>query len=203
VIDSRTLPIFPLQRVAVPGEAMVIHVFEPRYHSMIAGLEDDRFGLVLIRSGSELGGGAKYHDVGVVARIVDRRALDDGRMLLALLAEQRFEVVDRLPEDPYPAAQVVLLDESSESDAELLGEVATSLRRYLAVSAEAGQGGDVMFELSADPTAASYQVASILRLVAPERQELLELPSAHDRLRRESMLIRRETELLERTMMGG
>jgi len=111
--------------------------------------------------------------------------------------------VDRLPEDPYPAAQVVLLDESSESDAELLGEVATSLRRYLAVSAEAGQGGDVMFELSADPTAASYQVASILRLVAPERQELLELPSTQDRLRRESMLIRRETELLERTMMGG
>jgi len=170
---------------------------------MIAGLEDDRFGLVLVRSGSELGGGARYHDVGVVARIVDRRDLDDGRMLLALLAEQRFEVVDRLPEDPYPAAQVVLLDESSESDAELLGEVATSLRRYLAVSAEAGQGGDVMFELSADPTAASYQVASILRLVAPERQELLELPSTQDRLRRESMLIRRETELLERTMMGG
>lgn len=182
---------------------MVIHIFEPRYRSMIAGLKDDRFGLVLIRDGSEQGGGASYHDVGVVVRIVDRRDLDDGRMLLALLGEQRFEVIDRLPEDPYPAAHVVLLDESSDSDEEVLAEVAKSLRRYLAVSAEAGEGGDVMFELSSDPTAASYQVASILRLVAPERQELLELPSAHDRLRRESMLIRRETELLERTMMGG
>lgn len=203
MISTRTLPIFPLQRVAVPGEAMVLHVFEPRYRNMIAGLTDDRFGLVLIRRGSELGGGAKYHDVGVVARIIDRRDLDDGRILLAMLGEQRFEVVDRLPEDPYPAAEVVLLDESSESDTELLADVAAALRRYLAVSAEAGEGGDVMFELSTDPAAASYQVASILRLVAPERQELLELPSAQDRLRKESTLIRRETDLLERTMMGG
>lgn len=201
--DSRTLAIFPLQRVAVPGEALVLHVFEPRYRDMVSNLTDDRFGLVLIRRGSETGGRADYHDVGVVARIMERRNLDDGRILLAMLGEQRFEVVDRLPEDPYPEAEVLLLDDVPDSDDELLGDVATALRRYLVVSAEAGEGGDVMFDLSTDPVQASYQVASLLRLVAPERQELLELPSAYERLRKELTLIRRETDLLERTMLGG
>lgn len=201
--DSRTLAIFPLQRVAVPGEALVLHVFEPRYRDMVSDLTDDRFGLVLIRRGSETGGGADYHDVGVVARIMERRNLDDGRILLAMLGEQRFEVVDRLPEDPYPEAEVLLLDDVPDLDEELLADVATALRRYLAVSAEAGEGGDVMFDLSTDPVQASYQVASLLRLVAPERQELLELPSAYERLRKELTLIRRETDLLERTMLGG
>jgi len=190
--------------VLVPGEALVLHIFEPRYQNMIAGLVDDRFGLVLIRDGSEVGGGADYHDVGTVARIVQRRKLEDGRMLLAMVGEQRFEVVDRLPEEPFPEAQVALLTEHdgpSESRMEgLVGEVGRELRRYLAVSAEAGEGADVLFEMSLDPVEASYQVASLLRLVSPERQELLEQPTVEDRLRRELTLLRRETDPLERTM---
>ena len=204
VTETRTLPVFPLRRVLVPGEALVLHIFEPRYQNMIAGLVDDRFGLVLIRDGSEVGGGADYHDVGTVARIVQRRKLEDGRMLLAMVGEQRFEVVDRLPEEPFPEAQVALLTEHdgpSESGIEgLVGEVGGELRRYLVVSAEAGEGADVLFEMSRDPVEASYQVASLLRLVSPERQELLEQPTAEDRLRRELTLLRRETDLLERTM---
>jgi Lon protease-like protein len=204
VNKTRTLPVFPLRRVLVPGEALVLHIFEPRYRNMIAGLVDDRFGLVLIRDGAEVGGGADYHDVGTVARIMERRELEDGRMLLAMVGEQRFEVVDRLPEEPFPEAKVALLMENdgpSESGLEgLVDEVGNALRRYLVVSAEAGEGGDVLFEMSRDPVEASYQVASLLRLVSPERQELLEQPTAEDRLARELTLLRREADLLERTM---
>jgi Lon protease-like protein len=113
-------------------------------------------------------------------------------------------VVDRLPEEPFPEAEVALLaehDGPSESGIEaLVDEVGNALRRYLAVSAEAGEGGDVLFEMSRDPVEASYQVASLLRLVSPERQELLEQPTAEDRLARELTLLRREADLLERTM---
>lgn len=85
----------------------------------------------------------------------------------------------------------------------MLDDVRSALKRYLVVSAEAGEGGDIHFELSADPVAASYQVASLMRLVHPERQELLELPTAETRLDRERRLLVREVDLLERIIQEG
>jgi Lon protease-like protein len=197
----RALPVFPLQRVLVPGELMLVHVFERRYMTMLDDLDDDRFGVVLIRQGEEVGSGASYHDVGTVARIAETRETEDGRRLLVTVGEQRFAVVHRLPDDPYPAATVDLLGEGALDGCDtLLAAVGRALRRYLVVSAESGHGGDIHFELSSDPVAASYQVASLLRLLSPERQDLLELPTAQRRLEREERLLQREIELLERVM---
>ena len=197
----RSLPVFPLQRVLVPGELLMLHVFEQRYVAMLDDLDDDRFGIVLIRDGEEVGETAVYHNVGTVARIADSRDTPDGRKLLVMVGEERFEVVDRKAADPYPLATVETLDEGPTHDCEaLVEEVRVALRRYLVVSAEAGHGGDVLFEMSSDPVVASYQVASIVRLLSPERQDLLELATARERLEREKRLLRRETDLLERVM---
>ncbi len=194
------LPLFPLRRVLVPGEMALLHVFEPRYRTMVAELDEERFGVVLIRGGREVGGGADFHDVGTLARIMEKRRLDDGRLLLVMVGEERFAVLDRLPEDPYPRGMVALLDEGDEDADAILTAVGVALRRYLVVSAESGMGGDIHFELSEDPVVASYQVASLLRLTSPERQELLEVATAQERLEREHRLLERETELLERMM---
>jgi Lon protease-like protein len=195
----RALPVFPLQRVLVPGELLLVHVFEKRYMAMLDDLDDGRFGVVLIRD--EEGPGAWYHDVGTVARITESRQTEDGRRLLVTVGEQRFTVIDRLPDDPYPSATVDLLNEGPVDGCDaLLAAVGRALRRYLVVSAESGHGGDIHFELSSDPVAASYQVASLLRLLSPERQDLLELPTARQRLEREERLLQREIELLERVM---
>ena len=197
----RSLPVFPLQRVLVPGELLMLHVFEQRYVAMLDDLNDDRFGIVLIRDGEEVGETATYHNVGTVARIADSRDTPDGRKLLVMVGEERFEVVDRQAAGPYPLATVETLDEGPTDDCEaLVEEVRAALRRYLVVSAEAGHGGDVLFEMSSDPVVASYQVASIVRLLSPERQDLLELATARERLEREKRLLRRETDLLERVM---
>lgn len=195
------LPVFPLQRVLFPGELAFVHVFEKRYRTMLDDLVDDRFGIVLIRDGSEVGSGATYHDVGTVARIAESRTTEDGHCVLAMVGEQRFEVLDRLAEDPYPSALVGLLDDASDEEcSDLLESVKLRLRRYTVVSAESGLGGDVLFEPSSDPATASYQVASLLRLLSPERQDLLELPTARSRLEREANLLEREVDLLERVM---
>jgi Lon protease-like protein len=47
-----------------------------------------------------------------------------------------------------------------------------------------------------DPVLVSYVVAAAMRLDLPEKQALLAVPDAATRLRRESMLLRRETALL-------
>lgn len=168
---------------------------------MLDRLDDaDGFGVALIRAGDEVGGGADYHDVGTLVRILDRRVLDDGRVLLALQGVKRFSIVERLPEDPYPEAVVLFLNDDVAGLTDVAAEAAALLRRYLVVSAESGRGGDVTFVPSTNPAVLSFQVASLVRLTSPERQDLLELPLA-ERLRREVLLLRRETELLI-TLMG-
>jgi Lon protease-like protein len=52
------LPLFPLNTVLFPGTILPLHVFEERYKQMIGACleENSRFGVVLIRSGEEVGG---------------------------------------------------------------------------------------------------------------------------------------------------
>ena len=50
---------FPLGTVLVPKAVVPLHVFEPRYQTMLADVMtgDRKFGVVLIERGSEVGGG--------------------------------------------------------------------------------------------------------------------------------------------------
>ena len=104
---------FPLGTVLFPYGVLPLHVFEPRYRLLtehcLAG--DGCFGVVLIERGSEVGGGDTRFDVGTVARIVRAGQLPDGRYVLATVGIQRLRVRDWLPDDPYPQAEVELLDE--------------------------------------------------------------------------------------------
>ena len=72
---------FPLGCVLFPSVVLPLHVFEPRYRTLVQTcLDDDReFGVVLIERGSEVGGDDVRTDVGTVARIVEAEQLPDGR----------------------------------------------------------------------------------------------------------------------------
>ncbi len=62
---------------------------------------DSRFGVVLIKSGSEVGEPAEPHSVGSLARIVQVNKLDDGRMLIAVQGESRFQIEEITQLRPY------------------------------------------------------------------------------------------------------
>ena len=68
------IPLFPLHTVLFPHASLHLNVFEERYHQMLRYcLEYDQpFGIVLIRSGSEVGGAAEPYMVGTACRIVTR-----------------------------------------------------------------------------------------------------------------------------------
>lgn len=99
-------------------------------------------------------------------------------------------------------ATVSPVETGGASAAGAIEEVQRLLRTYLGASAEAGEGGDIGASLSHDLVIASHQVASLLRISAPELQELLESGNAEERLRRAAEILRRETGLLRRTMGG-
>lgn len=76
------LPLFPLNTVLFPGMALRLHIFEPRYRLMVADClaNGGLFGVVLIRSGREVGEPAVPHSVGTTAHISGAERLPDGRL---------------------------------------------------------------------------------------------------------------------------
>src|ERR1051325_1106028 len=113
-----TLPMFPLGSVLFPAMPLPLRVFEDRYLAMLAHVLQDEppeFGVVLIERGQEVGGGDVRFDVGTVARIADLQVAEDAVGLLAL-GGRRFEVAGWHDEDPYPQAEVRMLDELGWDD---------------------------------------------------------------------------------------
>lgn len=106
-------------------------------------------------------------------------------------------------EDEGGTVAIQPLDSDPTAGGEAIAEVQAMLRRYMAVRAEAGEGGDVMIELSPQPVAASHEVASVLKVSSPEIQDVLEAGDASERLARARNVLRRETTLLRRVLEGG
>src|SRR5690348_8061926 len=121
-----TLPMFPLGSVLFPAMPLPLRVFEERYLAMLAHVLQDEppeFGVVLIERGQEVGGGDVRFDVGTIARISDLDVTDNGVGLVGL-GGQRFAVESWGDDDPFPQAEVRLLDELvwDEAYREQLGE---------------------------------------------------------------------------------
>ncbi len=181
------LPLVPLGTVLVPSAALPLHVFEPRYRELVrdclAGSRE--LGVVLIERGSEVGGQDVRTDVGTVARILEAVELPDGRWALATVGVRRVRVLEWLPDDPYPVADVEDWPdpEPGATHAKALDECVTRLRRALALAAEAGDpAAPATIELSADPVLAGYQAVAVAPIGPLDRHRLLAAATPEQRL---------------------
>lgn len=186
---------FPLGSVLLPGAVLPLHVFEPRYQQMVRDIlaDDDHapeFGVVMIERGLEVGGGEQRGAIGTTARIVDIRALDDGRYALAAVGTERMVVTNWLPDDPYPQAEIEPWpdepDDSAPDDLALAGRVADLHERVRDLNREAAALGDVAAdpdtEISDDPRLAVYHLGSLAPLGESDRYHLLAARSLTNRL---------------------
>jgi Lon protease-like protein len=181
----RELPMFPLGNPAVPYAGMPLHVFEDRYRALMDDVMagDRRFGIVMIDRGSEVGGGEERSDLGVIVEVADAEQLEDGRWVLLAVGVGRMEVVEWLPDDPYPRAVVEELDETSWVDPVETGEeIQTRVRRIAGLLTELGEPApEITVELDPDPAIASWQAVAVSPIGALDTQRLLEM---HDTDRR-------------------
>lgn len=191
-MPEASLPMFPLSSVLFPYAAMSLHVFEPRYRSMLQHClsADRRFGVVLIERGSEVGGGDQRAPVGTRAVIVRAGELPDGRWLLQVLGEAAVEVDEWLPDDPYPQARVHDVPQGpvpSGDVAELLAATTGRVRRARALLAE--QGGapplppDLALDGDGDSAVAAWELCGAAPLSAYDAQRLLAVSATAERLR--------------------
>src|SRR4051794_22025097 len=211
--ERRTLPMFPLGTVLFPGMPLPLHVFEPRYRGMTRDLLDgDReFGVVLIERGSEVGGGDQRFELGTMARIVEAAETEDGRWALIAVGVRRLRVIDWLPEDPYPRAEVVELDDPSPDPdddgrfAAALASAERTVRRAVALLTELAEDAPVGpgFELVEDPRVASWQLAALTPIGPADRLRILAVDDPADRLLLVAELAEDAASMLAFRLSGG
>lgn len=175
---------FPLGSVAFPGALVPLHIFEPRYLQMIDECLDEGagFGIVLIEKGSETGGGEERHDVGSHMVIEAAGDLAGDRRLIVGRATHRLAVQEWLPDDPYPCADTVDLDDPPAGNLDL-SDTVRSLERIALLASELGH--DVAgFRAEIDglePTAAVYRLCSLAPIGPFDAQRLLEAQDTETR----------------------
>ncbi|MEY3806025.1 MAG: Lon protease [Actinomycetota bacterium] len=111
-------PVFPLGTAYLPGDEVVLRVFEERYVQLIRDINDSNlsFASVLISQGSEVGGGDKRFSYGVMIDVINI-ALSDLGLIVQAIATDRIRVMEWEADDPYPRAEVeVVVNESLAQD---------------------------------------------------------------------------------------
>ena len=177
---------FPLGTVLVPKAVVPLHVFEPRYQTMLADVmaSDRKFGVVLIERGSEVGGGDVRTDVGTVAQVVELRPIADDRWVVVVAGTERIAVDRWLSDDPYPRAEVSAFpDEPGPSvDAREWKALKRRMRQVLAGLVELGDTvAQATFELGDDPVMGSFQLADLGPFSDLDRQRVLCTPGVSGR----------------------
>jgi Lon protease-like protein len=178
--------------VLFPGATQPLHIFEPRYRTLLSDcLETDRrFGIAYAAAEQGSDPAPAPGDVGCIAHILTTQPLPDGRSDILTTGEQRFVLLEWLPtERPYRMARVEEFADTPADSAEapevenLAGEVR---RDFLRVIEALEQDAP---ELPVDPEALSFRVAATLELEAPGKLALLAIRSTTVRLRRLAALL--------------
>jgi Lon protease-like protein len=186
-------PLFPLALVLLPTEVIPLHVFEERYKLMIGECLDEgrEFGVIWLSDDGLSGVGCTAE----ITQVLDR--FDDGRLNVLVRGARPFELVRRVEDMAYPAGDVVMLEDDGGHD----GALAASARESY---------GDLVEQVTDDRPAPedieeldAYGMAATIEFGPGEKQELLELRSEDERLRRLSVLFGETVKRIEQRERAG
>lgn len=110
---GRLLPLFPLQLVVFPGNAIPLHIFEERYKEMVGEAEaaGTEFGIVLAREGGIMNAGCSV----VVESVLHR--YPDGRFDVMARGQRRFRIESLNQEKEYLRGEVEYFEDEDWSPA--------------------------------------------------------------------------------------
>lgn len=185
------LPIFPLNLVVYPGMTVPLHIFEDRYRALVRHLLAEPrprlFGIVAIREGYEVGSheARSMYRTGCVVQLTSVEEYDDGRFDVAVVGRHRMRVLGTDTSEPYLRAVVEHLSSSADPDPDTAREAARALagfEEYRTLLGRLGAGLPGVGKLPRDPELLSFALAAGCALTLAQRQQVLESPSARERL---------------------
>jgi uncharacterized protein len=176
----RRIPLFPLPGVVLlPGTLLPLHIFEPRYRTMVANaLAGDRtIGMAMLRPGAAPESEApEIYRIGGAGEIVESEELPDGRCNILLEARYRFRVLGEERGEPYRVGRVEevvslpFADPVHEARA-----LAAAADLFTSLAPELGLPPLPREALPAERLGS--EIALRLRYTAPELQSILETDS--------------------------
>ncbi len=181
-------PIFPLGLVALPREYVPLHIFEPRYRTMVAEALENESEFGIVWSDDE-----GLREVGCaveITRVLER--MEDGRINIVTRGTRPFQVLETVEGLPYPAATISWsVDEAEPLDAEV-AEAAQAAYAELVEQATDKEPDEA--ELAA---MTAFAMAATVDFGLEAKQNLLELRSENARLRLVAKLFRAATKRLD------
>lgn len=186
------LPLFPLpDHVLLPGVPVPFRIFEPRYRTLIADLEErseDERWLVVPRlmdgwKTDELGR-PLFLPIAVAARLVRVQPLDAGESLIVVEGALRLRLEEIPSNRPYRLAHwSPLPDDAAPSDAALMAAEQV-LAKVRILARRVGDGAEQLTELAEgdDRVLAADRLAALLLSDPDARQRHLESRNPTERL---------------------
>ena len=178
------LPLFPLTVVLFPGTALPLHIFEPRYRTMLADClaGSRRFGVTPTGAAGEA---PERGSVGCVAEVKANEQLPDGRSNILVMGGARFVVRDvTLGPEPYLTG---LVDEFEEENGTAPGvdavrELQERFTEYFRSLRLLNDADPEDPSLPDDPLPLSFTVAAAIECDPPVKQSLLATRSTRERV---------------------
>ncbi len=201
----KEIPILPLRGLVVyPETAVPLTVGQPRSIRLIDDVvsKDDRLiGLVASKDPKdEKPGPEDLYRVGTVANVHRLFRAPDGTIRLLVQGIQRFKIVEITGEEPYLKARIELdssqVERSIEVDA-LVREVQDQFEEITEmVSSIPQELVEAVMSLE-DPLQIVYTIANFQRMDLEDAQELLELDTILEKLRKLVSFLTRELEMVQ------
>lgn len=201
---AKTVPLFPLGTVLLPGASLPLHIFEPRYRQLtidlVTGAVPGRsFGVIAVKQGVEPA--EETHTIGCTAMLREARRLPDGRFDIVTRGEKRFRLLDiDNTSAPYLVGSVEWVpdDDPAEEESMLAPMLASSAReahrQYCWVAWQHGEWDEPKEDV--DVATLAHLLAADCLLTLEDRQALLEECDPVGRLRMVRQLLVRETAFL-------
>lgn len=188
MLSSNThISLFPLNVVLFPGMMLPLHIFEERYQVMIKECIDSPeqiFGVVLSRSKTAqqpiVGDVARQdlYEIGTTARIKAVEHLEEGRMNLITVGEERFVVRDiKASKDDYIVGCVDPYPIRENEDPKVVDLLFKALRPKVEayINHLASASGEDLSNavLPSDPESLAYLAGTAIQGELPDKQQLL------------------------------
>lgn len=184
----RDFPLFPLGIVALPHEQVPLHIFEPRYRTMIAEClqHGTEFGIVWLDD-------EQLRDIGCACRVEEvLEQMEDGRMNILVRGTQPFRIISRQDDLPYPAGTIeLLLSDEEEPDVEAAQRAQDAYAELVLQATDDDPDPERLAAMDA------YAMAATVDFGLDAKQGLLELRSENARLRLVTRLFLAATKRLD------
>lgn len=186
--QEREIALFPLATVLFPGGLLALKIFEARYLDMLGEClrSGAPFGIVALRSGSEVGdpAGVTFEPVGTLAELIDVDSEQAGIVHARCRGTQRFEAhaPQRRKDGLWVATVETLAGDDAVAPAESMQATVRALESALAALDERGAApvlGPCRFD---DAGWVANRWCEILPLPLAAKQRLMALPDAALRL---------------------